>query len=111
MIRDDTAALRLRLTASRDEALRRLAKAMSGPQPCSQAPGGGRSKICRRMGANRRGGPCSLNGGFAMKNFAPEPPETLSAEACSIWSSIRDEYDISDKAGIVILSAAAEAFD
>jgi P27 family predicted phage terminase small subunit len=41
---------------------------------------------------------------------APKPPKGLSAEARRWWREIRDEYDIRDAAGLLLLQTAAEQF-
>jgi P27 family predicted phage terminase small subunit len=43
-----------------------------------------------------------------LKNTAPQH---LSKEARNWWRQIRDEYSISDKAGLLLLQTALEAFD
>jgi P27 family predicted phage terminase small subunit len=46
-----------------------------------------------------------------MKNSAPRPPKALSTPAKRWWSEIQNEFGIEDPGGILILTAAAEAFD
>jgi P27 family predicted phage terminase small subunit len=46
-----------------------------------------------------------------MKNSSPKPPKSLSAEARRRWTSIRNEYDIVDPGGLLILDSGLEAFD
>jgi P27 family predicted phage terminase small subunit len=48
---------------------------------------------------------------MATRNFEPKPPKTLSAEAKGLWSAIRNEYDIIDPGGLLILTSGCEAFD
>jgi len=40
-----------------------------------------------------------------------KPPKGLSAEARKWWESIRQEYDVEDAGGLLILQSAVEAFD
>jgi P27 family predicted phage terminase small subunit len=42
---------------------------------------------------------------------APKPPATLSAHARRWWASIREEYDITEAGGLLILQTAGEAYD
>src|SRR5690348_13925722 len=44
-------------------------------------------------------------------NPPPAPPETLSEPALSMWHQLQTEYQITDKGGLVILTAACESFD
>ena len=50
-----------------------------------------------------------------MKNFgddqAPVPPSTLSEAAATLWRQLQTEYQISDKGGLIILTAACESYD
>src|ERR1044071_3548470 len=48
-----------------------------------------------------------------MKNSAaltPKPPAVLPPEARRMWQQLQQEYAISDEGGLIILSAACEAF-
>ena|SRR5215469_7754870 len=40
-----------------------------------------------------------------------KPPKALSGEARRWWQEIRDEYEIRDSAGLLLLQTAAEQFD
>lgn len=42
---------------------------------------------------------------------APKPPKALSAEGRRWWQAIRDEYDVRDSAGLLLLQTAAEQFE
>lgn len=41
----------------------------------------------------------------------PKAPKNLSREAKDLWRKIQGEYAITDKAGLLILATAFEAFD
>lgn len=41
----------------------------------------------------------------------PKPPATLSAEARGWWRHLVTEYGIQDKAGLLLIQTALEAFD
>ena len=44
-----------------------------------------------------------------MKNSGP--PKSLSREAKAWWRQLIDEYEIDDRAGLLVLQTALEAFD
>src|SRR5687768_5906218 len=44
------------------------------------------------------------------KSAVPKPPQ-LSAEGRKLWKDLQQEYGITDSGGLLILSAACEAFD
>src|SRR5690242_19455860 len=46
-----------------------------------------------------------------MKNLGINPPKSLSTDALTMWKQIQTEYQIIDKGGLIILTAACEAFD
>src|SRR5450759_3112113 len=46
-----------------------------------------------------------------MRESTAKPPKHLSREAKTLWRELADEYDITDSAGLAILSTACEALD
>ncbi len=45
-----------------------------------------------------------------MKNSAAKPPASLAPEARRMWAQLQCEYGITDEGGLIILTAACEAF-
>jgi len=48
---------------------------------------------------------------FPMKARPTDAPKTLSPEARKRWRTVRDDFAISDSAGLLLLETAFEAFD
>jgi P27 family predicted phage terminase small subunit len=46
-----------------------------------------------------------------MKNSDVKPPKSLSTDASTMWKQLQTEYQIIDKGGLIILTAACESFD
>jgi phage terminase small subunit len=46
-----------------------------------------------------------------LKNSStPKPPPGLSIEAKRLWTSLREQYDIDDVAGLLLLATAMQSF-
>ena len=64
-----------------------------------------------RFGAAAAGS-CARKGGRALKSLRlPQAPKDLSAEARAIWRQLTRDYQIDDRAGLVLLRTTLEAFD
>ena len=46
----------------------------------------------------------------APQTTAPQPPANLTGPARTLWQTVARDYGIEDSAGLIILTAAAEAF-